>query len=156
MIFIFVLENFQNSFSWGLSVGPFWSAKHLNFGDKSYEIRILSRSIYETYMLRKVKILVLLFQSSLRTKAVWISWSISDKKNDRSYRSYVMIWNMTLHMSKQNSLEDEKRWKIFSISAGYFWNTYSLCTFIHFSFLSACLRIFYKSGYTQPYPLCFR
>ena len=44
--------------------GPFWSVKYLNFGSQSYEISILSRSIQETYTLRKVKNQVLLFQST--------------------------------------------------------------------------------------------
>ena len=64
MIFIFVFEKCQNSFSWGPPFGPFWSAKYLNFGGESCEIRILSRSIQETYTLRKVKNQVLLFLSS--------------------------------------------------------------------------------------------
>ena len=42
----------------------FWSAKYLNFRGVSCEIRILSRSIQETYTLRKVKSQVLLFLSS--------------------------------------------------------------------------------------------
>ena len=45
----------------GSSFRPFWSAKYLNFGGVSCEIRILSRSIQETYTLRKVKNQVLLF-----------------------------------------------------------------------------------------------
>ena len=36
-------------------VGPFWSAKYLNFGGENCEIRNLSRSIQETYTLRKMK-----------------------------------------------------------------------------------------------------
>ena len=55
MIFIFVFENCQNSFLWVPRFAPFWSAKHLNFGDESREVRILSRSIQETYTLTKVK-----------------------------------------------------------------------------------------------------
>ena len=43
---------------------PFWSAKYLNFGGVSFEISILSRSIQETYTLRKVKKQVLPFLSS--------------------------------------------------------------------------------------------
>ena len=34
---------------------PFWSAKYLNFGDASCEIRILSHLIQETYTLKKLK-----------------------------------------------------------------------------------------------------
>ena len=45
----------------GSPFGPFWSAKYLNFGGESCEIRILSRSIQEAYILRKVKNQVLLF-----------------------------------------------------------------------------------------------
>ena len=52
MIFIFVFENYQNSFSWGPRFGPFWSAKYVNFEDGSCEIRLLSRSIQETYTLK--------------------------------------------------------------------------------------------------------
>ena len=47
----------------GSSFRPFWSAKYLNFEGVSCEIRILSRSIQETYTLRKVKNQVLLFLS---------------------------------------------------------------------------------------------
>ena len=65
VIFIFVFEKCQNSFSWpSPPFGPFWSVKYLNFGSESYEISILSRSIQETYTLRKVKNQVLLFQST--------------------------------------------------------------------------------------------
>ena len=60
----FCIWKFPNSFSWGLPFGPFWSAKYLNFWDESCEIRILSRSIRETYTFRKVKDQVLLFLSS--------------------------------------------------------------------------------------------
>ena len=49
----------------GSPFGPFWSAKYLNFGVESCETRILSRSIQETYPLRKMKNQVLLFLSSL-------------------------------------------------------------------------------------------
>ena len=34
MLFIFVFENSQNSFSCGTTFGPFWSVKNLNFGQK--------------------------------------------------------------------------------------------------------------------------
>ena len=47
----------------GLSFHSFWSTKYLNFGGVSCEVRILSRSIQETYTLRKVKNQVLLFLS---------------------------------------------------------------------------------------------
>ena len=40
----------------GTPFNSFWSAKYLNFGVESCEIRILSRSIQETYTLRKVRI----------------------------------------------------------------------------------------------------
>ena len=70
MIFIFVFENCQNSFLWVPRFAPFWSAKHLNFGDESREVRILSRSIQETYTLTKVKNQVLPFSIKLRTKFV--------------------------------------------------------------------------------------
>ena len=39
----------------GFSFHPFWPVKYLNFGDVSCKIRILSCSIQETYILRKVK-----------------------------------------------------------------------------------------------------
>ena len=48
----------------GSSFRSFWSSKYLNFGGVSCKIRILSRSIRETYTLRKVKSQVLLFLSS--------------------------------------------------------------------------------------------
>ena len=40
VIFIFVFENCQNSFSWGPPFGSFWSAKYQNFGGESCEIRM--------------------------------------------------------------------------------------------------------------------
>ena len=49
----------------GSSFGPFWSAKHLNLGGESCEVRTLSCSIQETYTLRKVKNQFLLFLSNL-------------------------------------------------------------------------------------------
>ena len=55
VIFIFVFENCQNSFLWSPPFSPFWSAKYLKFWVESCEIRILLRSIQETYTLRKVK-----------------------------------------------------------------------------------------------------
>ena len=65
VIFNFVGENCQNSFSWSPTlVRPFWSAKKLNFKDESCDIRILSRSIQQTYTSRKVKNQVLLFLMS--------------------------------------------------------------------------------------------
>ena len=45
----------------GSSFRPFWSGKYLNFEGVSCEIRILSRSIQETYTLRKVKNQVIFF-----------------------------------------------------------------------------------------------
>ena len=60
----FAFENCQNSFSWGPSFDLFSSAKYLNFRGESCEIRILFRSIQETYTLRKVKKQVLLFLMS--------------------------------------------------------------------------------------------
>ena len=48
----------------GSSFRPFWSAKYLNFGGVSCEIRILSRLFPVAYTLRKVKNQVLLFLSS--------------------------------------------------------------------------------------------
>ena len=72
VIFIFVFENCQNSFSMGPPFGPFWSAKYLDFGGESTEIRILSCSIQETYTLRKVKNKALIFLSSWEpVKKVW-------------------------------------------------------------------------------------
>ena len=63
LIFIFVFEKCQNSFSWGPPFVPFWSAKYLNFGAESCEIKILSNLIQEISTLRKIKNQVLLFQS---------------------------------------------------------------------------------------------
>ena len=48
----------------GSSFRSFWSANYLNFGGVRCEIRILPRSIQETYALRKGKNQVLLFLSS--------------------------------------------------------------------------------------------
>ena len=64
LIFIFVFEKCQISFSMGPLFGLFWSAKYLNFGGESCEIKILSHPIQETYTLRKVKSQVSLFHSS--------------------------------------------------------------------------------------------
>ena len=50
--------------SMGTYFRPFWSAKYANFRGVSYEIRILSCSIQETYTLWKVEKQVLLFISS--------------------------------------------------------------------------------------------
>ena len=55
-----------------VTLSPFWSTKYLNFGGESCEIRILPRSIQETYILRKVKNQVLLFLSSW----LFFLWSI--------------------------------------------------------------------------------
>ena len=48
----------------GSSFRPFWSAKYLNFGGVSCEIRIFSCSIQKTYTLTKVKKQVFFFFSS--------------------------------------------------------------------------------------------
>ena len=48
VIFIFVFENCQNSFSWGPLFGSFWSGKYLIFGCESCKIRILSHLIQKT------------------------------------------------------------------------------------------------------------
>ena len=58
----------------GSSLSPFWSAKYLNFGSVSSETRILSRSVQETYTLRKVKNQVLLFYR-VENQICLISWS---------------------------------------------------------------------------------
>ena len=61
MIFIFVFESYENSFSWGPPFGPFWSAKYWNLWGGSCEITNLSCLIQKTYTLRKVKNQVLIF-----------------------------------------------------------------------------------------------
>ena len=43
--FIFVFENSQNSFSFGPALGPFWSVKYLNFGQK-----LLFRTAHDTFL----------------------------------------------------------------------------------------------------------
>ena len=48
----------------GFSFCAFWSAKYLNFGDVSCEIKTFSRPIQETYTLMKVKKQVLFVLSS--------------------------------------------------------------------------------------------
>ena len=58
----------------GSSFHPFWSAKYLNFGGVSCEIRILTHSTQETYTLRKVKNQVLLFLFSWEPN-LSVSWS---------------------------------------------------------------------------------
>ena len=54
----------------GSSFRPFWSAKHLNFGGVSWEIRILSRSIQKTHIKESKKI-GSTFSFELRTKFAW-------------------------------------------------------------------------------------
>ena len=71
LIFIFVFEKCQSSFSMGTPFGPFWSVKYLDFGGESCEIKILSHSIQEIYTLRKVKNQVSLFHLSWEPKPVW-------------------------------------------------------------------------------------
>ena len=75
VIFIFVFEKCRSSFSWGLPFGPFWSAKYLNFGGESCEIRILSCSIQETYKFRKVKKNRFYFFNRVENQIFLISWS---------------------------------------------------------------------------------
>ena len=67
-MFIFVFENCQNSFSRDPSVAPLWSAKYLNFGGESCEIRILPCSVQETYTSRKVKKTGFTFSIELRSR----------------------------------------------------------------------------------------
>ena len=55
--------------------GPFWPAKYLNFRGESCKLRILARSIKETYILRKVKNQVLLF-NRVENQNCLILWSI--------------------------------------------------------------------------------
>ena len=43
--FIFVFENSQNSFSYGLPFDPFWPVKYLSFGKK-----LSIRSIHHTFL----------------------------------------------------------------------------------------------------------
>ena len=61
VIFIFVFQNWQNSFSSGPPFIHSGLQNTLNFGSVSCVIRILSRLIQETCTLRKVKNQVLLF-----------------------------------------------------------------------------------------------
>ena len=72
-IISFIFENCQNSFSLGPPFDPFWSAKHLNIGGESLDIRILSCSIQETYRLRKVKIRFYFF-CRVEKQICLISW----------------------------------------------------------------------------------
>ena len=50
----------------GSAFGPFWPAKYLNSGDESCEISFFSRSIQETYTLRKMKKRDFTFSTELR------------------------------------------------------------------------------------------
>ena len=52
----------------GVPLGPFWSAKYLNFGGESCEIRILPCSVQETYTSRKVKKTGFTFSIELRSR----------------------------------------------------------------------------------------
>ena len=69
MIIIFVFENCHNLFSWVPPFGSFWSAKYLNFGGESCEIKTLPSLIQETFTLNKIK--KVLFFMELRTKFTW-------------------------------------------------------------------------------------
>ena len=64
-----------------LTLGPFRSAKYLNFGGDSCDIRISSRSIQETYTLENK------FQNFQGNPMVYISWYKS--KNKVFYRNII-------------------------------------------------------------------
>ena len=99
----------------GSSFHPFWSAKYLNFGGATCEIRILSRSIQETYKLRKLKKQVLLFIFS------W-EWNLSD------LMIYLCLFqNAILHRVEAKGLEFFKliflrmRFSLVATFFLYFW-----------------------------------
>ena len=96
---------------------PFWSAKYLNFGDVSCEIRILSHLIQETYTLRKLKNRVLLFLSSWET-------NLSDPmvyfclfKNATLHRVKAKICNFNLNIVRMQ----------FSLVATFFFLILVIC-----------------------------
>ena len=100
MIFIFVFEKCQNLFWWGPHIGPFWSAKYLNFKDESCEISILPHSIQEKYALRKAKSHVLLFQ---------LSWepNLSDQNLNMKLligQTISRLWNLSSYQVKVMAL----------------------------------------------------
>ena len=74
VIFSFVFEKCQNYFSWGHRFNTFWSVRYLNFWGERCEIRILTRSIQETYTLNKIKNQVLL-SNRVGNQICQISWS---------------------------------------------------------------------------------
>ena len=78
---IFAFENCQNSFSWGPTFNPFWSAKYLDSGSESCEIGIFSRSILKTYTLRKIKGFTFSIMLRINSKVFRvISWSLVGDK----------------------------------------------------------------------------
>ena len=90
MIFNFVFENFQNSFSWGPHYGPFWSTKYLSFCGENCDIRSLSCSIQETYTLRRppelgndIKVLTL----------IWVDFLGVCFEVGRVGVNYPPVWN---------------------------------------------------------------
>ena len=99
MIFIFLYENGQNSISWAPTFGSFWSVKYLNFRGESCEIRILSRSLQETYTLRKVKNQVSLFLLSWEPNLSDLKWS---KMPDKVLNTH--LWPVFLTLSRRTSL----------------------------------------------------
>ena len=97
------------------------------------------------YLLCSTEIMIFILQDRVFFESHATFATLSDKKNDLFYRSYVMIRNITLHISKYKSLEDKKRWKSFLYLHGIFEiDTFYAYSLIHSSFLSACSRIFYR------------
>ena len=82
VIFSFVFEKCQNYFSWGHRFNTFRSVKYLNFWGESCEIRILTRSIQETYIEQNEEP-GFTFSIELETKFVWSHGLIKLDKDSR-------------------------------------------------------------------------
>ena len=61
------------------------------------------------YLLCSTEIMIFILQDRVFFESHATFATLSDKKNDLFYRIYVMIRNITLHISKYKSLEDKKR-----------------------------------------------
>ena len=115
----FCIWNLSKFISIRFPSGPLWSVKCLNFGGESCEIRILSRSIQETYTLRKVKKKGFTFSIQLRNKFVWshglrcltgfwIRFCIARKHLIKIVWHYIIIFPFQLYLSFIASCSQEK------------------------------------------------
>ena len=104
----------------GPSFRPFRSAKYLNFGGVTCEIRILSRLFQVAYTLRKVKNQVLLFYR-VENQICLISWS--------TFASYRMLFCIVLKL-------------VLKFSAHFSQNAVFIATFFLYFWLSVWVEIY--------------